>query len=202
MNRLFVVLIITFFICTTTVIFALRGPNDYGDSINRDAMQEHRMTDHEHNDPFMYEWVSQTGQDSDGPLYSYSGVYAEQYSLENYYTSAWTTLGCTENGFVGRYNTSASVLGFGTQFGLVLVRSHANKPFAIGSYNEKFSRSPVMSAEWTPQSDPEIINDYLRQYGNSRGEVKVLNNLGDPNPVTLHKAESEAPVEHPDVTIW
>ena len=76
MNRLLLILSIVLVICTTTVIFALLDPNEYGDTINRDAMTEHRMIDHEDDDPFFYEWVMQNGNDSDGPLYSASSVYA------------------------------------------------------------------------------------------------------------------------------
>ncbi len=111
MNRLLLILSILLVLCFTTVIFALRGTNNYGDTINRDAMEEYRMTDHEDDDPFLYEWVQQSGNDSDGPVYSYSNVYAEMAYEQHFYTSASTTLGCNEDGVTGEYQASADVMG-------------------------------------------------------------------------------------------
>lgn len=42
MKRLLLFLFIAVLIWTGTLIYALRGPNDYGDIINRDAMFEYR----------------------------------------------------------------------------------------------------------------------------------------------------------------
>lgn len=53
MNRLLLILSIVLVICTTTVIFALLDPNEFGDTINRDAMTEHRLIDPEDDAFFM-----------------------------------------------------------------------------------------------------------------------------------------------------
>ena len=190
MNRLLVVLITALIISTATAIFALRGPNDYGDRKNRDAMYEHRMTDWDEDDPFDYEWVSQGGEDSDGPLYSNSYNYASQYYEDVYQTSASTNFGCNEDGFLGEFNASASVLGFESQLGLTLDKFYPSTPYARGSYNESFSRAVWSYADFTPETDPLQI----RNYGTSSCEIEVF---GD-----VHKSESAVPVSDPAITTW
>ncbi len=97
MKRLLLFLFIAILIWTGTLIYALRGQNDYGDTINRDAMFEYRKIDHEGDDPFYYEWVLQSGSDSDGPVSTSSTVYAEQAYGLPFYTSAYTSLGCNDS---------------------------------------------------------------------------------------------------------
>jgi len=71
MKRYFVVMII-FSLVVSVTIFTLAEYNHYN---VRDYAYEYRKTDHEGDDPFEYEWVSQNVYDVDGPGRDQSGVY-------------------------------------------------------------------------------------------------------------------------------
>ncbi len=77
----------------------------------------------------------------------------------------------------------------------------SSTPVIIGRHDGIFSKSAYSSAEWVEDTDPLIINDYQLQYGNTRGWINVKEHRGEEANI-LHRSESEAPVEHPEVTIW
>ena len=203
MKRILLLLLVSVLVLTGTINYALRGPNDYGDTKNRDAMFEYRKIDHERDDPFYYEWVSQSGSDSDGPVSTYSTVHAEQAYGLPFYTSAYTSFGCN-NKSQGRYHAKASVIKFESHLGLTRLRmiDSPDTPFAFGSYYKSFSKVVFMGFEWNADwITPRCISDYELRFGDSIGVITVKERRGE-EEITLHKAESEAPVEHPDVSEW
>jgi len=184
-------LILAFLIVSgTSAIFALRGPNDYGDTINRDYQTEERMTDHEGDDPFDYEWVLQSGGDSDGPLWSDSSLYASQYYEEPFYATAGTSFRCSEDGYSGEYSASATIFGFASQLGITMIMDTLSGTLGtIGSFNEAFSMSVWQGASFVEETDPQ---NFI--YGSTRGEISTFDGQ--------HKAESRCPVDHPDLLVW
>ena len=148
MKRFFAILIIVILAIGAT-IFTLA-------SDNRDHANEYRMTDHDGDDPFEYEWVDQDIYDVDGPGLDNSGSYdiydeailwsssssgASQYYEEPHSVSCSTTVGYNPSGFaLGPYRMSA-YLYHGVQKGLTLVSTEHQRTSDPGPSNATFTQA-------------------------------------------------------------
>ncbi len=198
MKRYFVVMIILFLSVSATIL-TLAEYNPYKVS---DYAYEHRITDHEGDDPFEYERVSQNVYDVDGPRRDQSGVYdryyesvlwsqstvdVSQYYNDSHHVSCSTTVGYNRGAQTtfGSYYAEA-ILYHAVQKGLTLDPNYHQRTFdntnpdLNSTFSGYFRDWAFAFGSFTDEMDPIASLEFCSTFGRVRAPVTEILDAGGP----------------------